>query len=494
MTRWLKDNFSTWFIVLQVWVDGLVILGACLGSFLFYKTQILTESTSRVHWYQYSQLFIVITGVTLVCFWGFGLYRWRKSILNVEEYRSILQAVLVSFLGSSTSIFLLRGVEDPSSIPTGPLYQVLKPIHDMVALATSMEHYSWVLFVFFFLAIFLAVSFERAILFRILSGLFARGWGNVRVAIYGSGPMALHLEQKLRLFPTLGFKFMGFLVGGVDGKPVSLRGHPILGGRGMIAKLAKKQGIRRVFVADPDMEEEELVGLCQELEAAGVEYQVVPRLFHFFNRRFRVDSLDSIPLISQVVEKGKPLFAASKRFLDLLVSSLFILVGFPVFLVVALLLKRESPGPVFFRQERIGQNGKPFMILKFRTMYQEMCEDALSPISSKDPRITRLGRFLRRLSLDEFPQFLNVLRGEMSLVGPRPEMPFIVEKYSAVDRLRLDARPGITGLWQVSEARKDPIHENLDYDLYYIENQSFFLDMVILFLTLMAVLKIRTVH
>ena len=134
------------------------------------------------------------------------------------------------------------------------------------------------------------------------------------------------------------------------------------------------------------------------------------------------------------------------------------------------------------------------MMLKFRTMHQEMCEDALSPVSSKDPRITRLGRFLRRFSLDEFPQFLNVLRGEMSLVGPRPEMPFIVDQYSAVGRLRLDARPGITGLWQVSEARKDPIHENLDYDLYYIENQSFFLDMVILFLTLMAVLRIRTVH
>ena len=185
---------------------------------------------------------------------------------------------------------------------------------------------------------------------------------------------------------------------------------------------------------------------------------------------------------------------AIKRLSDVTVSFAVLIAGLPIFLFVALLLKRESRGTVFFRQDRAGQNGRQFKIFKFRTMYPDMCDDAPSPGSSSDPRITPLGRLLRKFSLDEFPQLFNVLRGEMSLVGPRPEMPFIVEKYSAAERLRLDAKPGITGLWQVSEARKDPIHENLDYDLYYIEHQSFFLDVVILFLTILAVLKIRTVH
>ncbi len=500
MFRWLKRNFSTWFIVLQVWVDGFVVLLACVGSFLFYKTQFLADSGASFHrfqlghWSQYSQLFVVITGVTLICFWGFGLYRWRKSILNVEEYRSILLAVLVSFLGSSTALFLLRGVEDPSSIPNATLYTVLKPIHELVALDTSMEHYSRVLFIFFFFAIFLAVSLERAILFGILSRLFARGWGNVRVAIYGSGPMAMRVEQKLRHFPTLGFRFMGFVGTSGDDADGSPQAHPLLGSKGDLATLVEKHGIQRIFVADPEMAEEDLLELCQEMESVGVEYQVVPRLYHFFNRRFTVDNLDSIPLISQVSEKGRPWAFAMKRLCDVTVSLAALVAGLPVFLFVALLLKRESAGTVFFRQDRVGQNGRQFKIFKFRTMYPDMCDDAPSPGSSSDPRITPLGRFLRKFSLDEFPQLLNVLRGEMSLVGPRPEMPFIVEKYSAADRLRLDAKPGITGLWQVSEARKDPIHENLDYDLYYIEHQSFFLDVVILFLTILAVLKIRTVH
>ena len=180
--------------------------------------------------------------------------------------------------------------------------------------------------------------------------------------------------------------------------------------------------------------------------------------------------------------------------LDIVTSLTLLTLALPLLILLAIAIKRESPGPVFFSQVRVGQGGRTFRMLKFRTMYTHMCGDAVSPSSGQDPRVTRLGRILRSTSLDELPQFLNVLRGEMSLVGPRPEMPFIVESYSAVDRLRLDAKPGITGLWQVSEARKSPIHENIDYDLYYIENQSLVLDFVIFFLTAMAVLRVRTTN
>ncbi|MCH2112104.1 MAG: sugar transferase, partial [Planctomycetes bacterium] len=130
----------------------------------------------------------------------------------------------------------------------------------------------------------------------------------------------------------------------------------------------------------------------------------------------------------------------------------------------------------------------PFKMLKFRTMHFDLCGDGPTPKDSSDPRlIPTVGSFLRRTSLDELPQLLNIARGDMSLVGPRPEMPFIVDPYSPLERMRLEVKPGLTGLWQVSESRNAPIHENLDYDLYYIENQDLFLDLVILSLTLIAV-------
>ncbi len=133
-------------------------------------------------------------------------------------------------------------------------------------------------------------------------------------------------------------------------------------------------------------------------------------------------------------------------------------------------------------------------MFKFRTMYADMCGDAVTPQHGRDPRVTRVGRILRKTSLDEIPQLWNVLKGDMSLVGPRPEMPFIVDQYDELQMRRLDVKPGITGLWQVSAARNAPIHENVDYDLYYIENQSFFLDALIFVLTLGTMLKLRSTN
>ena len=181
--------------------------------------------------------------------------------------------------------------------------------------------------------------------------------------------------------------------------------------------------------------------------------------------------------------------AAAKRLLDVILSSTVLLLGFPLFAIAAILIKRESAGPVFFIQDRIGRDGKAFKMYKFRTMHQHMSGDAPTPNSPYDPRITKIGRYLRRYSLDELPQFLNVLLGDMSIVGPRPEMSFIVEEYGPMERDRLRVKPGITGLWQISYDRQRAIHDNLDYDLYYIEHQSLLLDLVIIALTAFAVAK-----
>lgn len=178
-----------------------------------------------------------------------------------------------------------------------------------------------------------------------------------------------------------------------------------------------------------------------------------------------------------------------KRCIDLAGALFLLLLFLPLFAAIAVLIKVDSRGPVFIRQRRIGTGGTPFYIWKFRSMYEYVARYERSPASDTDPRLTNLGRALRRLSLDETPQLLNVVRGEMSLVGPRPEMPFLAEQYDQRERLRLNAIPGITGLWQISPARAMPIHHNLYLDLYYIQHRNLFLDIAIILRTVTAVFR-----
>lgn len=177
-------------------------------------------------------------------------------------------------------------------------------------------------------------------------------------------------------------------------------------------------------------------------------------------------------------------YAVCKRALDVTLSALFLVLLAPLLALIVLLVRLDSPGPALFIQKRVGRNGQLFDIYKFRSMYSGTAKYHFSPVTSLDPRITRVGRLLRRTSLDELPQLLNVLLGNMSLVGPRPEMPFIVQRYNQQQRQRLSVIPGITGLWQISPHRAYPIHQNIEYDLYYIRNRTFLMDMAILVQTL----------
>ncbi len=179
-------------------------------------------------------------------------------------------------------------------------------------------------------------------------------------------------------------------------------------------------------------------------------------------------------------------YVLAKRTVDLVVSSSLLVLFAPLLILIGFLVCLDSPGPALFIQRRVGKNGKLFDIYKFRSMHTRVPKYERSPTSACDPRITRVGRFLRARSLDELPQLINVFLGNMSLVGPRPEMPFIVDGYDFRQRQRLRALPGITGLWQLSSARMEPIHHNLHYDLWYIRNRTFSLDLQILANTLFA--------
>ena len=178
-----------------------------------------------------------------------------------------------------------------------------------------------------------------------------------------------------------------------------------------------------------------------------------------------------------------------KRAIDFLLSLVAILALAPLLIVVALAIRLDSAGPIFFSHDRVGRGGRIFRILKFRSMYTDAERYHRSPTSTTDPRITRVGRVIRRCSIDELPQLFNVLCGEMSLIGPRPEMPFVVDGYEPEQHERFAVLPGITGLWQISPARAFPIHEHLEYDFYYIAHRSFFLDLAIFFRTFTAIVR-----
>jgi exopolysaccharide biosynthesis polyprenyl glycosylphosphotransferase len=199
--------------------------------------------------------------------------------------------------------------------------------------------------------------------------------------------------------------------------------------------------------------------------------------------------LDGFSLAAKIEPLTAWHYAIVKRTIDLIVSAFLLLLTSPLLFIIAFIVKLDSPGPALFVQKRVGRNGSLFDIYKFRSMYANAPKYDFSPATSHDLRITRFGRFIRQASLDELPQLMNVFLGNMSLVGPRPEMPFIVQEYTPEHRQRLQVIPGITGLWQLSADRAFLIHENIQYDLYYIRNRGFFMDVAILIHTLFFAIR-----
>ncbi|HIG10956.1 MAG: sugar transferase [bacterium] len=480
----LRRNFEPLILSAQVFVDlGVLILSCWLGYLVGrYSGGTGTQPDLNV----YRQVWALMSAVCLVSFHLFGMYSPQKSLLNMQEFKAIAKAVLVSFLVFWT--LLILGAET-SQERVGAVFSWLVPIHDRISLGFAADSFSRLTVVLSFAIILVATTASRFASFKYIQSLHRRGIGNRNVLIYGAGECGRKLQAKFMLVPTLGLNLVGLLADRQSRVGEVLGRNRVLGSFEDLERVIGEYKVSEVFVAMPDHSEDRVMEVLAECERIGVRYHVVPRFYHLLSYNVRIESLDSIPLITRADRRTSAIGALSKRSLDLFVASLALLLGLPIFLAAAIMVRRESSGPAFFVQERIGRNGTPFRMFKFRTMHQEFGGNEPAPASPFDPRVTRIGRFLRRYSLDELPQFLNVFRGEMSIVGPRPEMKFIVDEYGAVERERLRVKPGITGLWQISYARQQEIHDNLDYDLYYIEHQSLLLDIVIIALTGVAVAK-----
>ncbi|HNY28131.1 MAG TPA: sugar transferase [Candidatus Sumerlaeota bacterium] len=318
----------------------------------------------------------------------------------------------------------------------------------------------------------------------------SRGHGLVRVLVAGSGELARETLMRLHEHPDIGFRVVGVVAAGDSHPSADLGGYPVLGRLEDLIAILERTPVEEVFLAVPEMREDAIFGLVREvLDRTDATCKVVANLLYVIANRAKVDEIIGLPVIAFPGGRLNAFQLAIKRGVDLILAGLGLLFLGPLAVLFALLVRLDSPGPALFRHERVGLDGRPFSLLKFRTMFLDSDPYAEAPADQNDSRITRFGRFLRRTSLDELPQLLNILKGEMSLVGPRPEMPFIVATYKPWQAGRLRVKPGLTGLWQVAGRKTLPLHDNLEYDFFYVCNPSLALDLEILLRTLPAVLR-----
>lgn len=412
--------------------------------------------------------------IVLAVFWKIELYRERASVLNLAELKTAVKGILLSAALFFAVLFLFQLSNFSRFVVVG-------------GFGTSLVY----------------VILERRVMAALIRKVQITGRVERRnVLIYGSGKTGRLLMKKLLQSPLKACRVVGFIDDFVPrGSTVSCRVDQttmevfearVLGRLRDLPVLAPEHAVDELLVTVSLINAERHHELLQLARETGVDVGVVPRFGEVRADQIEIEDLSAIPVLRPSSARARPLYSFGKRLFDLLGSSLLLLATAPAWIAAALAIRLESGRPILFRQQRIGYHGDAFWILKFRTMHASVDPYMHSPAGDNDPRITRVGRILRMGGFDELPQLLNVVRGEMSLVGPRPEMPFIAEKYSALERQRLGVKPGITGIWQLSCDRHAEIHENLEYDLFYIRHQSLTLDLLILLETVFFTFSLLT--
>jgi exopolysaccharide biosynthesis polyprenyl glycosylphosphotransferase len=462
------------------WVvtTGLVLLDACLvlAAFLLaywarYSLLIGGQVKDRVSLAQFEPLILFLVVVTLPLLLVKGAYAWRLGRDTVDEFTTSFSTATIA-------------------------------VAAMVVMATMLQKYGYSRFVVVYVWVLLVVLLPVGrTIYRLVQGhLHRRGIGVQRLVVVGATDVGKMVMQSVVSRPDLGFALQGFVVErAADGKRDFGRFHS-LGTVAQIPALLESGQVDQVIVALPASSHDEIapiIGLC---ERHGVGLKIVPDLFETSLGRVNVDEIAGIPLLDVKDRPLRRIERGAKRLIDITVAGTGLVILSPICALIAVLIRFESGAPTFIRQDRVGLDGKVFRCWKFRTMRRDASElrsvlqdrnEVEGPLFKirNDPRCTPLGRRLRRLSLDELPQLWNVIRGDMSLVGPRPPLPEEVEKYDANQRRRLLVKPGMTGLWQVSGRSDLHFDEMVMMDVYYASNWSLALDAKILLRTVVAVVR-----
>ena len=360
-----------------------------------------------------------------------------------------------------------------------------------------------------FFVLFMALSCvfilaERAVLSVVISRFLKKGYNRIRLLIFGTGERAIHVIDTVASHPEWGYE----LIKTVDYAqcPIEGRGHikgcEVLETGDDMRRILRDELIDQVIFVVPRNRLDTVEGYLYICEELGVDAAVAADFFNIREAKLRPTDLDGIPLITLEKRFDKEWQLFVKRTLDIIISGIGIIFLIPLFLITAILIKITSPGPVFFIQERVSLHGRKFRMIKFRSMYKE-AENELKKLRSlnevegpifkikNDPRITPLGHYLRKLSIDELPQLFNVLMGRMSLVGPRPALPNEVEQYTSMERRRISVRPGITCLWQAYHRGETSFKNWMQSDLDYVDHWSLGLDFKIFTKTILVVFSAR---
>ena len=404
-----------------------------------------------------------INVILLLILRSYGLYVPKKRISRVDEFFIIIKAVTLATFVFMAITFIYR----------------------------EFSYSRAVLFLNSFVSIVCLAAFRLFIDSLIIRAKRRRG-ENRRLLILGAGEVGRRIAEHIRMNPRWGYELVGFLSLESGEAAREISGVPVLGRVDDFANIVSRAQPDEVILTQPHFSTGKLTRIIIACEKELISFKVVADLLSMVTNQVDVENIDGIPLIGL---KETPLNEFGNRFLkramDISISLLALLVLTPLFAVIGLMVKKDSPGPVFYRQRRIGEDGREFPIYKFRTMIVN-AESATGPVWAKedDPRRTGLGRTLRKYNLDELPQLINVLKGQMSLVGPRPERPHFVDRFKE-DVPRYMARhrikSGMTGWAQVNGLRGDTsIEERTRYDLYYIENWSSAFDLKILFMSIFA--------
>ena len=491
--EWIIPTVKTALVV----VDISLAVGCFLAAFYVREGEAVFERAGgRLGWSEgfapYGAMLPLVLPIRLLALVYYDLYRLRGEFSYANEALRVFKATAVGSLVIVAATFLYRGGFEYREFSYARLVFVLD-------FAFALAAYGGLR-----LSVRAAQSFVRR-----------RGINLIPALVMGRGREAALFIQEMRERPEVGYRVIGVIENGAldESVPERFEGVPVIGGITDLTEAIRETRANEVIVTDPSVSGNLLFDVMMNVgRRRRVEFRIAPSLFNYLPRKTEIDQIGALPMIRLFREPLSSSARILKRASDIIIAALALMLLAPAWVVIALVIKLDSRGAVLYKQERVGMDGRVFLCYKFRTMRSDSDEslhrelyrkniaglaeanvgDDRRPIYGKlreDPRITRAGRNLRRLSLDELPQLLNVLRGEMSIVGPRPPIPYEVEAYEVWHRKRLDMKPGLTGLWQVSGRNRLSFEEMVRLDLFYIENWSLLLDLKIILRTLPVMLR-----
>jgi Undecaprenyl-phosphate glucose phosphotransferase len=447
-------------------LDAILI---ALAFYLGYRLRLLSAHQNLPYTFTpYLGMAVIYVLTMLTTFFFARLYHRHRTFSHIDEFSKITAASSIGTL-IAIAFFSLIFKNEPD-------YSRL------------MMVYVWLLTIIFtFIGRTLHARWQRS--------MYAKGIGASKVLIVGAGEVGRIILQKIMRSPGLGYKVVGFVDDNVNGQ---IMGVPVLGKVSDLPSILAREEVDEVIIAMPEADHSQILSVIGMCDRSSVAIKVFPDVFQIIASEVSIGDLDGFPLITirDMAMRGWKL--TLKRAMDVIGASIALILLSPLMLLIAILIKLDSPGPVFYVQERMGLDAKPFPMLKFRSMRQDADANGPGWTTPDDPRRTRLGAILRRYSLDELPQFINVLLGHMSLVGPRPEQPYYVEQFrKSIPRYmeRHREKAGITGWAQIHGLRGDTsIAERTKYDLWYIENWSLWLDIKIIIKTLVRIFSDRSAY